>query len=136
MLQKLWLRIREFLQEAVPLVWIAVLAVNVLYFLGVFNALANFTAPVVAKMFGLPKEAVVAIIIGFLRKDVALGMLAASVITAKQMVIGAVVLSMFFPCLASFVVLFRELGGRNLLAATAVMLFSALLAGGLLNIML
>jgi ferrous iron transport protein B len=136
MFQKLWLRVRDFLQEAVPLVWGAVLVINILYFLGIFNALTDFTAPVITKIFGLPKESVIAIVIGFLRKDVALGMLAASAMTAKQLVIGAVVLSMFFPCVASFVVLFRELGWRNLLKATTIMIFATLIVGGILNITL
>jgi len=104
--------------------------------LGVFHAIANFTAPVVTGLLGLPKEAVVALVIGFLRKDVALGMLAPLGLTAGQLVIGSVVLAMFFPCIATFVVLIRELGVVDMLKAAGVMIIAALLVGGALNLIL
>jgi len=56
--------------------------------------------------------------------------------TAKQMVIGSVVLTMFFPCIATFVVLLRELGLRDFLKSAAIMLISAITVGGILNAVL
>ena len=135
-LQKLWMRVYGFLLEAVPIILGAVLVINILYFFGVFDAIANFTAPVVTGLLGLPKEAITAIVIGFLRKDVALGMLAPLGLTAGQMVGGSVVLAMFFPCIATFVVILKELGVVNLLKATGVMIIAALAVGGILNLIL
>jgi len=133
-LQKLWMRTYGFLREAIPIILGAVLVINVLHILGVFDAIANFTAPVVSGLLGLPKEAVVALVIGFLRKDVALGMLAPLGLTAEQLVVGSVVLAMFFPCIATFVVLLRELGVVNMLKATGVMVSATLITGGILNL--
>jgi ferrous iron transport protein B len=135
-LQKLWMRASGFLREAIPIILAAILIINILYVLGVFHAIANFTAPVITGLLGLPKEAVTAIVIGFLRKDVALGMLAPLALSAKQLVVGTVVLAMFFPCIATFVVLLRELGVINMLKATGIMLVTALLVGGALNLIL
>jgi len=135
-LLKLWMRVRWFLREAIPIILGAVLAINILYTLGVFDAIANFTAPVVTGLLGLPKEAVVALVIGFLRKDVAIGMLAPLALTSEQLVIGSVVLAMFFPCMATFVVLLRELGVFGLLKAAGIMIAVALSVGGLLNLIL
>jgi ferrous iron transport protein B len=135
-LQKLWMRSSGFLKEAIPIILGAVLIINVLYFLHVFDAIANFTAPVVTGLLGLPKEAVTAIVIGFLRKDVALGMLAPLALTPGQLVVGSVVLAMFFPCIATFVVLLRELGFVNMLKSAGIMVVSALIVGGLLNLVL
>jgi ferrous iron transport protein B len=135
-LQKLWMRASGFLKEAIPIILGAVLIINVLYFLGVFDAIADFTAPVVTGLLGLPKEALTAIVIGFLRKDVALGMLAPLSLSPEQLVVGSVVLAMFFPCIATFVVLLRELGIVNLLKSTGIMIASALLVGGLLRLIL
>ena len=135
-LQKLWMRVRSFLGEAIPIILGAVLVINILYFLGVFDAIANFTAPVITGLLGLPKEAVTALVIGFLRKDVALGMLAPLGLSANQLVVGSVVLAMFFPCMATFVVLLRELGIVNMLKATGIMITTALLVGGALNLIL
>jgi ferrous iron transport protein B len=135
-LQKLWMRTYGFLVEAIPIILGAVVVINVLYFFGVFDAIANFTAPVVTGLLGLPKEAVTALAVGFLRKDVALGMLAPLSLSAGQLVVGSVVLAMFFPCIATFVVLLRELGVVNMLKAAGIMIAAALITGGILNLIL
>jgi ferrous iron transport protein B len=135
-LLKLWIRHRGFLREAIPIILSAVAVINILYAVGVFNAVANFTAPVVTNILGLPKEAVTAIAVGFLRKDVALGMLAPLALTTKQLITGSVVLAMFFPCIATFVVLLRELGVRNMFKSVGIMITAALLVGGILNLAL
>ncbi|TET38127.1 MAG: ferrous iron transporter B [Dehalococcoidia bacterium] len=135
-LTKLWMRVYGFLREALPIILVAILAIGILYTLGVFDFIANLTAPVVSGLFGLPKEAMSAIVIGFLRKDLAIGMLAPLALSAGQLVVGCVVLSMFFPCIAAFVVLARELGLRGMLRATGIMLAAAIVVGGLLNLIL
>ena len=133
---KLKYRIKSFLFEALPIVLVGVGLVNLLYYFGLFNFVANLAAPVVASLWGLPKETVLPIVIGFLRKDVAVGMLLPLQLTIKQLIVASVVLSMFFPCIATFVVLLRELGAKETAKATAIMIFAALLAGGLLNFFL
>lgn len=135
-LQKLWMRVNGFLKEAIPIILGAVLVINILYTLGIFDAIADFASPVVTGLLGLPKEAVTALVIGFLRKDVALGMLAPLGMSANQLVVGSVVLAMFFPCVATFVVLLRELGVVNMLKSVAIMIATALLVGGALNLIL
>ena len=135
-LQKLRFRVYGFLAEAIPIILGAILVINILYILGVFDAIANFTAPVVTGLLGLPKEAVTALVIGFLRKDVALGMLAPLALSSGQLVVGSVVLAMLFPCIATFVVMFRELGWLNMLKAVGVMIVAALATGGILNLIL
>jgi len=135
-LQKLWIRVYGFLKEAVPIILGAVLVINILYILGVFEAIANFAAPVITGLLGLPKEAVTALVIGFLRKDVALGMLAPLALSTGELVVASVVLAMFFPCIATFVVLLRELGVVNMLKAVGIMFSVALLTGGIMNLIM
>jgi len=135
-LQKLWIRTSGFLMEAIPIILGAILVINLLYILGIFTAIADFTAPVITGLLGLPEETVAPLIIGFLRKDVAVGMLAPLALSDKQLVISSIVLTMFFPCIATFVVLFKELGLINTLKSTAVMITSALIVGTLLNLVL
>ena len=57
-------------------------------------------------------------------------------LTAKQLVVACVVLSMFFPCVATFAVLLKELGYRDMIKSTGIMIFASLLVGGLLNLIL
>ena len=134
--EKLWLRVSGFIKEALPIVIGTVLVVNILYILGVFNAIADITAPVLTGLWGLPKETITALAVGFLRKDVAMGMLAPLALTAKQLVISSTVLAMFFPCVATFVILARELGVRDLLKAVGIMIAAALIMGSLQNLVL
>jgi ferrous iron transport protein B len=134
--EKLWLRVSGFIKEALPIVLGTVLVVNILYILGVFNAIANITAPVLTGLWGLPKETITALAVGFLRKDVAMGMLTPLALTAKQLVISSTVLAMLFPCVATFVILARELGVRDLLKAVGVMITAAIVMGSLQNLVL
>jgi ferrous iron transport protein B len=65
-----------------------------------------------------------------------MGMLGALDLTARQLVISSTVLAMFFPCVATFVILARELGVRDLFKAIGVMLIAVLIMGSLQNLVL
>lgn len=134
--KKIWIRMKWFIKEAVPFVLLGVLIVNILYTLGIIQFAAKFTAPVVTRVLGLPSEAVGALIIGFLRKDVAVGMLIPLGLTAKQLIIASVILAMYFPCVATFTTLVKELGFVDMLKSAGIMIVSSLIVGGLLNIIL
>jgi ferrous iron transport protein B len=131
---KLWMRIEGFLREALPIVLGAVLAVNLLYQSGLFEAVARAAAPVVETLWGMPRQAIVPLLVGILRKDVAVGMLAPLGLSTRQLVTGCVVLAMFFPCIATLAVLFRELGLRHGLASIGVMLLAVTAVGSLTNL--
>lgn len=130
---KLWMRTVGFLKEALPVVLGAVFVVNILYQINVFEHVARFTAPVVTWLWGLPEDAIVPLLIGILRKDVAIGMFAPLELTIKQLVTGSVVLSMFFPCIATLVILFRELKWKDGLKSVAIMLAAVILVGAAIN---
>ncbi len=63
-------------------------------------------------------------------------MFAPLALTTKQLIIGSVLLSIFFPCIATFVVLFRELGLKDSLKSMSVMLLSVFSVGTVLNLIL
>ena len=135
-LKKLWMRIVWFLKEAVPFVLLGVFIINILYSLGIIQLIGTIAQPIVTGLLGLPKEAVGALIVGFLRKDVAVGMLIPLGLTSSQLVIAAVVLTMYFPCVATFAVLIKELGIRDMIKATVIMLVLTFSVGGLLNLII
>lgn len=134
--KKIFSRLRGFLKEGIPVILLGVAAVNILDYLGFFSAVSVLAAPVVEKALGLPREVSTVLVVGFLRKDMALGLLAPMGLTTKELVVACSVLAMFFPCLATFAVLLRELGWRDLLKATGVMLVVSLTAGTALNFLL
>jgi len=136
LLKKLWIRTKGFLREAVPYVLLGVLIINVLYSLGIIQFLGRLTAPVITGVLGLPKDAVGALVIGFLRKDVAVGMLLPLGLNLSQLIVASVVLTMYFPCVATFAVLIKELGTKDMLKSALIMIASALIVGGILNLIL
>jgi ferrous iron transport protein B len=131
--QKLFFRIKGFIFEAVPIVLLGVALINLMLYFHLFDFVTGIFAPVVQGLFGLPKDAVVALVIGFLRKDVAVGMLIPLGLSAKQFFIAATLLAISFPCVATFVVIWKELGLKELLKATAIMIGASLIVGTLLN---
>jgi len=135
-LKKIWMRIRHFLTTAIPFVLLGVLLVNVLYVLGIIDFIGNIASPVVVGLLGLPSAAAGALIIGFLRKDVAVGMLLPLSLSMQQLVVASVVLAMYFPCIATFAIFFRELGIKDTIKSTSIMIGMALLVGTLLRFVL
>lgn len=135
-LKKLWMRIRHFLTTAIPFVLLGVLLVNVLYALGIIDFIGNIASPVVVGLLGLPSAAAGALIIGFLRKDVAVGMLLPLSLSMQQLVVASVVLAMYFPCVATFAIFIKELGIKDTIKSTSIMIGMALLVGTLLRFVL
>ncbi len=129
LLKKTWVRVRYFLTEAVPYVLFGVLAVNLAYVAGLVDFIASTVGPLMSTLFGLPEEAIIALIVGFLRKDVAVGMLAPLGMTAMQLTVASTLLAIYFPCIATFTVLYRELGLKGLLKSMALMLVITVAVG-------
>lgn len=136
LLKKLSMRIKGFIRGAVPFVLLGVFITNILYSLGIIQFIGRLASPVITGVLGLPQDATGALIIGFLRKDVAVGMLLPLGLDLRQIAVASVVLTMYFPCVAAFAVLVRELGIKDMLKSAAIMISSALIVGGLLNLIL
>ena len=126
---KLWMRISGFFLEAVPLVLGGILLISLMDATGITDLLTRLLAPVFSGLLGLPGEAAGPILLGILRKDVAVGMLATLGLSPAQLVVATITLSMTFPCIATFIVLWRELGGKRMAASMGIMIASALVAG-------
>ncbi|MFH1665685.1 MAG: ferrous iron transporter B [Candidatus Omnitrophota bacterium] len=133
-LKKLWMRITAFVKEAVPMVLLGVFVVNILYTLRVFDLLSSVFAPLLRGMWGLPEGTIAPLLIGFLRKDVAVGMLGPLGLTTKQLVIACTILAIYFPCMATFVVMVRELGIKDMIRSACIMVVTTLIVGTLMNV--
>jgi len=130
------MRLACFVAEAVPFVLVGVLLINLLYYFKVIDALGRLASPVVVSLMGLPPESAGSLAVGFLRKDVAVGMLIPLHLSFRQTIVAGVVLAIYFPCAATFAVIFRELGTVGTLKATAIMVSTVLTVGGSLNLVL
>lgn len=135
LVKKTWMRIRWFLKEAIPFLFLGILVINILYALGVLQWLSNILSPVMS-IFGLPGGASIAMVTGFLRKDLAVGMLLPLGMNPLQLVIAATMLTMYFPCIAAFVVLLKELGIKNMIKSALIMVSTAAIVGFILRVIL
>jgi len=135
-IKKLSMRVSGFFKEAVPYVLLGVFFVNILYAFKIIDFFSGIFAPILTGLWGLPEEAISALIVGFLRKDVAVGMLGPLNLSTKQLVIGSTILAIYFPCIATFVIFVRELGIKDMCKSAAIMIFVAIIVGALLNLVL
>jgi ferrous iron transport protein B len=133
---KTWMRTRWFVADAVPWMLGGVGLVNVLYATGVIQWLARTAQPLVKTVWGLPGSAVVGLLTGFLRKDIAIGMLLPLGMSPEQLTVAVTVLSVYFPCAATFAVLLKQLGVRDMAKAGALMVAVSLIVGGLMRVAL
>ena len=136
---KLSLRIRGFVTSAVPFVLAGVGVVNLLYLGGAVDWLATALGPVLSGWFGVPQETVPALIAGFMRKDLAIAQLSAISMSPFQTVMSVVMVSIYFPCVATFAMLIKEgrtSGGvlRVVGGALATLVAALFLWGGLLRL--
>ncbi len=135
-LKKTWMRIRWFLKEAIPYLFLGVLIINLLYAIGILQWIGNLVSPIMVGLFGLPGDASIALITGFLRKDLAVGMLISLNMVPLQMVIAVTMLTIYFPCVATFAVLIKELGIKDMIKSATLMIGIAIIVGFLLRVIL
>ncbi len=112
------------------------LLINLLYTTCIVYWLGTHFAPVIQGLFGLPREATSVLLIGFLRKDLAVGMLLPLGMSPMQLVIATTLLTVYFPCVGTFAVMFKELGVRGMIMATTFMAGTALVIGTVMRIVL
>lgn len=143
-LLKSWMRIREFLLVALPLLIVASIILGLFQYSGLMTAFEEFIAPFSEAVLGLPSYATTALIFGILRKEMALETLVilagtadlGSVLTMAQIYIFAVVSVLFIPCIATIAVLRKEIGTKMALVISAYTLAIGILVGAILNILL
>jgi ferrous iron transport protein B len=134
--KKTWMRVRWFLKEAIPFLFLGVLIINVMYHVGIMQVISSALSPFMNTLFGLPGEATTSLVIGFLRKDLAIGTLIPLQLSVFQLIIAVTMLTIYFPCVATFAVLFRELGLKDLFKSTIIMIATAGIVGIILRLIL
>ncbi|NPV63871.1 MAG: ferrous iron transporter B [Methanotrichaceae archaeon] len=134
LLKKTYFRTREFLKEAVPYIALGMVVMSIFEITGLMTLIGEILRPVISGLLGLPSDAAAALIIGFLRKDIGIGMFAPFGMTPEQLVVASVVLAMYFPCVATFMVMLKELGFSGTMKSVGLRLVAALIVGTLLNL--
>ena len=93
-------------------------------------------SPVISGLWGLPEEVISTLLIGFLRKDVAVALLEPLNLSASELTVTTVILTLYFPCAATFAVFIKEMGLMDTVKAVGIMMMVTLTAGTFLNLTL
>jgi ferrous iron transport protein B len=125
-------RLHWYLREVIPLFLIGTFAMWVLDATGVLPWIIVRAEPLVTGWLGLPKEAAAAFVMGFLRRDFgATGLFAmGAALTAGQVLVGMVTITLFVPCIASVLMIGKEQGALRAVAMLAMIMPTAVLIGG------
>ncbi|MGC8936210.1 MAG: ferrous iron transport protein B [Candidatus Methanomethylicaceae archaeon] len=136
-LKKTWVKTKDFVYIALPLIVLGSLAVSLASYLNLIDLIVYGFSPVTVWLLGLPITTGIAFIFGFLRKELALIMLAtyvgttnfSSFMTPAQMIIFTLVMVLYIPCIATLSALVKEYGLKNALAITLLDILLTLLVG-------
>ncbi|MDH5816526.1 MAG: ferrous iron transport protein B [Candidatus Nezhaarchaeota archaeon] len=141
---KTWSKTKSFAVVAFPIIVVGSLVVETLRVVNLIDPIVSAMEPLIVGLLGLPAEAAVPLIFGFLRKELALVMLAEAlrtydfslVMTPSQMYVFALVVAIYIPCVATFAALVREFGWIRALSISLTTLMVAVLIGTLAHIAL
>ncbi|MCF8231997.1 MAG: ferrous iron transport protein B [Bacteroidales bacterium] len=134
---KTYTRIVWYLKEVLPLFLIASVVIWLLQISGVFPHILKGLEPLVSAI-GLPEESSKAFLFGFFRRDYGAAGLyeLQGLLNANQLAISAVVLTLFVPCIAQLMVMFKERGAKTAAGIFVFVLVLAFSTGWLLHLAL
>lgn len=134
--RKIWLRMKEYLADALPLILVGVLFVDLMQFTGLTDFMSKLFRYPVEYLLHLPADATPLLLLGFLRKDVSIALLEPFNLPPEQLVVACVFMSMYLPCIATFVVMLRENGFKDTVRVVGLTLGLALLSATALRFIL
>ncbi|NLK72957.1 MAG: ferrous iron transporter B, partial [Clostridiales bacterium] len=128
---------KMFLSEAGPLFFLGAVIITILQYTEILSLISNAFSPITVILLQLPKEVTNIFIMGIIRRDFGAAglnsMVSEGLLTPPQAVVALVVITLFVPCIASIMIIFKE---RKLFHALMIWLSSfviAFIAGGIVS---
>jgi ferrous iron transport protein B len=138
-LVKTYTRMVWYFREILPMFILASLLIWVGQITHLFQILVHNMKPVV-RALGLPDESAVAFLFGFFRRDYGAAGLydlqKTGIMTIHQLIVAAVTLTLFLPCIAQFLVMQKERGTKVTLWISLGVLLTAFGVGYLTHLVL
>jgi ferrous iron transport protein B len=140
-------RIEWYLREALPLFVLGTLILWGLDRVHAVAALERLAAPLVVGVLQLPKEAAMAFILGFLRRDYAAAglfmryepFMKAGTMTREMQIevtVALVTITLFIPCIANFFMILKERGWKTGVAIASFILPFSIAVGAVVNLLM
>jgi len=138
-LVKTYSRLQWYFVEVLPLFILASILLWLGDLTGLFDLVIGGLEPLV-EFIGLPPETAVVFLYGFFRRDFGAAGLydlhAAGALMGVPLVVAAVTLTLFVPCIAQLLVMWKERGAKTALGITLFVFPFAFLVGFVLNLIL
>ncbi|MBB6214043.1 ferrous iron transport protein B [Anaerosolibacter carboniphilus] len=135
-LRKTYIKSKMFIMEAGPLFVLGAIVVTVLQYSGALDAIMNTFAPITEGFLKLPKETAQTFIMGIIRRDFGAAglndLVSQGLLNPLQTVIALVVITLFVPCIAAIMVIFKERSWQESVLIWIGSFVISFLAGGLL----
>ena len=131
-----WFRLKKFIYIAAPVVIISGIVIEWTRLAGWLPFIADFLSPITVNWLGLPSITGILLILGILRKELILVMLATLVGTANfsvQMITLALVSMFYIPCVATIAALWKEFGWKRTLIISLFEIIFAIGIAGLIS---
>jgi ferrous iron transport protein B len=120
--RKLMHRIKNFLSDAIPITIIGIGIVLVLTHSGLLQKSTAVLFGWTRTLWGLPQEIVPALCMGLFRKEIALSFLRGlPALTQPQAFTATLLLTLWFPCVSVYAILYKEFGAKALITMTLIM---------------
>ncbi len=130
--KKLWLRLKLYVTDGALPMFGAVAGASVLYETGLMAYFGRAISPLVTYWLRLPEEAAAPLILGILRRELAVLPLLDLELSTLQLFTGAVVGLFYVPCIAIVATVAREFKLTFALAVLLLTTFVAFLFGGVI----
>lgn len=131
--KKIWIRTKHFMLEAEIPMLLGIGAAAIVAETGILVSFSRMVEPVITNWLGLPREASLLLILGIIRRELAVLPMLEMDLTTLQLLVGSVVSLFYLPCLAVLGILIREFGLKIALAIGLSTIAFALFFGGLIN---
>lgn len=122
-----------FMKEASFWFFVGALGVGLMQITGMLSIWQDILAPVTTNWLQLPKEAANAFVMGMVRRDFGAAGLFELSLTTMQITVAIITITLFVPCIASFVVMLKERGWKEGLTVWFGTWFVSFLVGGIVS---
>lgn len=130
-LKKTYYRSWGFMKEAGFWFFVGAFAIGIFEITGILTVWQDLLAPLTTTWLKLPKEAANAFVMGMVRRDFGAAGLFDLSLTSMQITVAIITITLFVPCIASFVVMIKERGIKEGLIVWAGTWITAFFIGGL-----
>lgn len=134
--KKIWIKIKHFILEAQVPMFLGILLAALITETGALDVIGTFLEPLVVGWLDLPKEASLSLLLGVVRRELAVMPLLEMNLTTVQLITGSVVALFYLPCISVLFILVKEFKIKIALLIAFSTFIMAFLFGGLIQLLL